>query len=140
MGLVEALSEQTDAAISGDTSRAEAMLAAQAHTLDTIFNHLARRAALDLGEYLDATDTCMRLALRAQSQFRVTLETLAAVQNPPLVRSVRQANAANGPRQVNNGPAPSRARTADTPQYGLLDATDGERPDIGAAGSGGRGD
>jgi hypothetical protein len=49
----------------------------------------------------------MRLALRAQSQCRATLETLATIKNPPVVFA-RQANIANGPQQVNNGvPAPA---------------------------------
>jgi hypothetical protein len=44
----------------------------------------------------------MRLALRAQNQCRATLETLAAIKNPPVVFA-KQANIANGPQQVNNG-------------------------------------
>jgi hypothetical protein len=41
------------------------------------------------------------MALRAQSQCRATLETLATVKNPPVVFA-KQANIANGPQQVNN--------------------------------------
>ena len=40
-GLIDSLTEQTNAATEGDLGRAEAMLAAQAHTLDAIFNNLA---------------------------------------------------------------------------------------------------
>jgi hypothetical protein len=43
----------------------------------------------------------MRYGLRAQAQCRATLETLAAIKNPPTVFA-RQANIANGPQQVNN--------------------------------------
>ena len=50
--LVNALSEQTLAANNGDLGRAEAMLTAQAHSLDAIYNNLAQRAALNAGEYL----------------------------------------------------------------------------------------
>ena len=39
------LSLQEKAAKAGDLTRAEAMLIAQAHTLDAIFNNLVRRAA-----------------------------------------------------------------------------------------------
>src|SRR5690606_26950893 len=46
----------------------------------------------------------MRLALKAQSQCRTTLETLAAIKNPPVVFA-KQANIAHGPQQVNNGSA-----------------------------------
>ncbi|MFQ5471241.1 MAG: hypothetical protein ACE5EH_13250, partial [Gammaproteobacteria bacterium] len=40
-GLVDSLAEQTKAANDGNLDRGEAMLAAQAHTLDAIFNALA---------------------------------------------------------------------------------------------------
>src|SRR5262245_45682168 len=43
-GLVADLSAQTKAASGGDLNRGEEMLTAQAHTLDAIFNDLARRA------------------------------------------------------------------------------------------------
>jgi hypothetical protein len=52
----------------------------------------------------------MRLALKAQSQSRATVETLAAIKNPPVVFA-RQANIAHGPQQVNNGLA-SNSTTA----------------------------
>jgi hypothetical protein len=61
----------------------------------------------------------MRLALKAQSQCRATLETLSAIKNPPVVFA-RQANITNGPQQVNNGTLPgdvnttSRSRTRKT--------------------------
>jgi hypothetical protein len=42
----------------------------------------------------------MRMALKAQSQCRQTLETLATIKNPPVVFA-RQANIAQGPQQVN---------------------------------------
>ena len=44
-----------------------------------------------------------KLALKAQSQCRATLETLAAIKNPPVI-FVKQAN---GHQQVNNGVAAS---------------------------------
>ena len=87
----------------------EGTLVAQANTLDAIFNDLARRAALNMGEYLGATETYLRLALKAQSQCRATLETLAAIKNPPVIYA-RQANVTTGPQQVNNGViTPTRA-------------------------------
>ena len=55
-------------------------------------------------------ETNMRIALRAQSQCRATLETLAAIKNPPMVIA-KQANVTTGPQQINNGIQPStRAR------------------------------
>jgi hypothetical protein len=101
--LVDALAEQSKAINGGDMTRAEAMLIIQAHTLDAIFNALVQRATLNMGEYLDAADKYMRLALKAQSQCRTTLQTLGELKNPQPVAFVKQANIANGPQQVNNG-------------------------------------
>lgn len=101
---VNVLRKRADATHAGDLKHAEAVLTAQAATLDAIFNEMARRAALNMGEYMDATERYMRLALKAQSQCRTTLETLAALKNPPVVFA-RQANIAHGPQQVNNGQA-----------------------------------
>ena len=107
--LARELSTQVAAVNSGDLKRAEGMLISQAHTLDELFNSLARRAHGNMTEgYLSATETYLRLALKAQSQCRATLETLVQVKNPPVVYA-RQANIANGPQQVNNG-IPSQAR------------------------------
>jgi hypothetical protein len=135
--LVADLGKQCELASKGDLARAEALLTAQAHTLDALFNNLARRAALNLGEYMNATETYLRLALKAQGQCRATLETLAVIKNPQPVAFVRQANIAHGPQQVNNGPAqpgePSRARENENRQNKLLEAQDGERLEFGAA-------
>ena len=92
------------------SQHAETTLTAQAATLDAIFNEMARRAALNMGEYLDATERYMRLALKAQGQCRATLETLAAIKNPPVIFA-KQANIAHGPQQVNNDGFPSSTRT-----------------------------
>jgi len=96
--LVTDLSKQCDLASEGDLARGEALLMAQAHTLDALFNNLARRAAANIGEYMNAADTYLRLALRAQAQCRATLETLAIIKNPQPVAFVRQGNIANGPQ------------------------------------------
>jgi hypothetical protein len=101
--LVNDLEAQSKLANSGNLARAETILIAHAQTLDTIFHSLARRASLNIGEYMTAADTYLRLALRAQAQCRATLETLAVIKNPQPVAFVRQANIATGPQQVNNG-------------------------------------
>ena len=44
--LIQALSEQTNLVVDGKLDRGEAMLAVQAHTLDAIFNSLARMAQM----------------------------------------------------------------------------------------------
>ena len=102
---VMTLKKRVDTTHGGDLKHAETTLTAQAATLDAIFNEMARRAALNMGEYMDATERYMRLALKAQGQCRATLETLAAINNPPVIFA-KQANIAHGPQQVNNGTSP----------------------------------
>jgi hypothetical protein len=88
----------------GDTIKlSERMLLSQAHALDVMFANLARRAASNIGQdRLPVVEAYMRLALRAQNQARMTLETLATIKNPPVVFA-KQANIAHGHQQVNNG-------------------------------------
>jgi len=129
--LVTELSNQCAKATDGDFTRAEGMLTAQAHTLDAIFGSLARRAALNMGEYVDAADRYMRLALKAQSQCRATLETLAMIKNPHPTVIARQANIAHT-QQVNN--ESSRTREIESQQSKLLEQTNGEGLDTGATG------
>jgi hypothetical protein len=131
--LVVALDEQAKAAKAGDLSQGVGMLMVQAHTLDAIFNNLAQRAALNFGEYLDAGERYLRLALKAQSQCRATLETLATIKNPPIVYA-KQANVTTGPQQVINSiPAP-RAREIETEQTQLSGGTHELLPDAGTPG------
>jgi hypothetical protein len=132
--LANELSAQIAAVRSGDLGRAEAMLISQAHVLEALFHELARRAGANMGEYLQAAETYMRLALKAQSQCRATLETLATIKNPPIA-FVRQANIAHGPQQVNNTPvaATSRARELEITPNKLLETDDGQPLDVGAA-------
>ena len=140
-GLIDELRQQAATASGGDLKRQEAMLAIQAHTLDTIFNELARRSQVNMGHYLDAGDRYMRLALKAQSQCRATIETLAEMKNPKPVAFVQQANIANGPQQVNNGPQPgaSRARESEIQQSKLLEEQRDEWLDARAAQAAGSG-
>ena len=131
--LIDELSAQCGKAINGELGRGEAMLMAQAHTLDALFNRLIVRAAMNQGEYLDAADRYYRLALRAQSQCRATIETLAAVKNPPNLAFVKQANIGQAV-QVNNGTPPaSRAPENENAPSKLLEVTDGQRLDVAPA-------
>lgn len=105
--LFDTLSADVKQVWEGDTKRIEAMLFAQATALQTIFTSLARRAHSQ--EYLKHLETFLRLALKAQSQSRATLETLATIKAGPAIFA-RQANIAHGPQQVNNGVSgPERA-------------------------------
>ena len=106
-GLLATLRDQASAVKQGDLSRAEAMLINQADALQSLFVGLTERALCQ--EYLVHAESFMRLALKAQSQCRATLETLANVKNPPVVYA-RQANVTTGPQQINNGVDPARTR------------------------------
>jgi len=143
-GLLDSLNEQTKAVIDCDLKRGEAMLTAQAHTLDAIFNNLAWRAARNMGEYIQACETYLKLALRAQAQCRATWEALATIKNPPMVGYVKQANIAQGHQQVNNAPPTAseatHARKNENLQNKLLEEKDGERLDTGTTGAAGTAD
>jgi hypothetical protein len=124
--LADQLARQAEAVTQGDLQRVEAILVAQAHTLEAIFHELARRSAANLGEYLGASETYMRLALKAQNQCRARLETLVTMKNPASVAFVRQANIAHGAQQVNNGrfsplAEASHARESENPPNKLLE-------------------
>jgi hypothetical protein len=149
--LVDNLADGAKAVKEGDLSKVEAMLFAQAHTLQSMFMNFSRRALTQT--YQKNLEGFFRMALKAQSQCRATLETLAAVKNPPVVFA-RQANINNGgQQQVNNGGAPAdavnsaQARTgahagkpnSDQPEL-LEESGDGQRLDIGTAGAAGRPD
>lgn len=130
--LVRVLKEESASINSGDLRNVEAMLSSQAIALNTVFAEMARRAALNLGQYLDAAESYMKLALRAQSQCRATLETLAAIKNPPVIFA-KQANIAHGHQQVNNGTAVAHAQETEKAPTELLGHDHGKRLDTGAA-------
>ena len=133
----EALSESVKAVKGGDLSGPEAMLLSQAHSLSAIFTELARRSAVNMGEYIEASEKYMRLALKAQAQCRATIETLATLKNPPVVFA-RQANISAGPQQVNNG-TPQRAEIPSNQPNKLLEQTHEPRLDAGATATPGSG-
>ena len=107
---IDCLRIKTARVCGGNLSEAESILTAQAVALDAIFTELAARAAGNMGQYLNAAETYMRLALKAQSQCRTTLEALAEIKNPRPVAFVRQQNLAVN-QQVNNG-----SQTANEPR------------------------
>jgi hypothetical protein len=104
---VQVMKDETKLLRAGDLSHLEDRLLCQAVALDTIFTECARRAAVNMGEYMQAVETYLRLALKAQAQSRATLQTLADMKSPRMTAYVQQANIAHGPQQVNNTVAPS---------------------------------
>jgi hypothetical protein len=59
---------------------AERILMSQAQSLNAVFCDMAKRA--NRQEYVANMDKLLRLALKAQSQCRATLETLSNIKNP----------------------------------------------------------
>ena len=76
----------------------ENILISQAQSLNAMFCDLAIKA--NNQKFIDNMDKFLRLALKAQSQCRATLETLAHIKNPPIVFA-KQANIAHH-QQINN--------------------------------------
>lgn len=103
--LLAELQDQAKRTREGETGQQESMLINQATALQSLFARLAERAMGN--DQVAPFEANMRMALRAQSQCRATLETLALMRNPPVIYA-KQANIANGPQQVNNGPDPAR--------------------------------
>ena len=131
--LMATLRDQAAAVQSGDLAHPEAMLINQASALQSLFVRLSERAMEQT--LLPNLEAFMRLALRAQSQCRATLETLAAIKNPPIVYA-RQANVTTGPQQINNGTvAPIRARKIVSEQTQLSETTNELLPDARAPGN-----
>ncbi len=136
----------------GNETHVSGLLMAQMLALNSIFTSLALKAQPD-DESVPTRDkeTFLRLALKAQSQCRLTLETLMAIGNPPVLFT-QQANVAFGPQQVNNGVASSRPTSGvdaggdaqhgshKPPQNELLEKDDGERMDTRTPGAAGGGD
>lgn len=131
--MIRLLKDQGEAVNRGDMSRAEAMLSAQATALQHLFARLTERAMAQTE--MPNLEGFMRLALRAQNQCRTTLETLAAIKNPPVIYA-KQINQTTGPQQVNNGvAAPTRAREIETEHNKLMEAAINERMDAGTTGA-----
>jgi hypothetical protein len=83
----------------GELALASRTLTAQAITLDAMFTELARRAAMNLGEYLDASERFARLAMKAQSNSRATFEALAKL-HQPREQTVRHVHVNEGGQAV----------------------------------------
>jgi len=97
--VIDELNKQNKIMKQGDLSRPEDMLLSQAHALDNLFGEMVERSRMNMGEYFNAADKYLRLALKAQSQCRTTLEALAEIKNPkPYIQNNRAQY-----QQVNNG-------------------------------------
>ncbi len=99
MDFVGHVQKTTGKAESGDLALASRLLASQAITLDAMFTELARRAALNMGEYMHASERYGRLALKAQANSRATLEALAKL-HQPREQTVRHVHVNEGGQAV----------------------------------------
>lgn len=123
----------------GDLSFIEETLIAQAGTLDTMFNHLARLAHTNSGS-LEKLEKLTRLALKAQQQTTNTLKVLSEHKQPKHYVLAKQANIAQGHQQVNNGGDNKRGSTTsrthahmenEKSENELLEGINHERVDAG---------
>jgi hypothetical protein len=134
--MVRSLAASGKAVNGGNLQAAEQTLTAQAISLNAIYTELARRAAMNMGEYPDSFERYMRLALKAQGQCRTTLETLAEIKNPPVF--AKQANIAHGNQQVNTAeqqvvnPPPHAGGKADSSNELFKELADATGLDAGA--------
>jgi hypothetical protein len=124
--LAAALGDMAVQVEKGNMASVERLLVAQAVALNTLFGEFARRAAVNLGTHLGATESYMRLALKCQQQSASTLRTLGDIKNPRApVSFVKQQNNATT-QQVNNGPV--MQSTAPTATSTHAHARTGEKP------------
>lgn len=91
---------ETSKASDGDITAVSKMLMAQAITLDSMFAELARRAALNMGQHIPAAEKYGRLALKAQSNCRATLEALAKLHQPAKEQIVRHIHVNEGGQAI----------------------------------------
>ena len=130
--IAEAIETSVAKIKSNDMSEVEAMLISQAHGLQAMFSHMANRALNQ--QNLSSIESFFRMAVKAQNQCRMTLETLSTIKNPPVIYA-KQANISSGPQQVNNGLlAPAREEKTISSNK-LLEHQHEQRLDTGTAGA-----
>jgi hypothetical protein len=121
---VKVMGAKVAAVAAGDMSGIEATMTAQVVSMDALFSELAMKAQSNISAgYLDAGETYMRLAFKAQAQCRATAETLGELKNPRpvfakqfnLANGNQQINQTDGPQQVNNLPAAPAPRAPENP-------------------------
>ena len=103
--LFDRVQESVEKTQNGNLADLEAMLVAQAMTLQAIFSRLAMNASEQSN--VKSYETFMGLALRAQAQSRSTIQAVVELKFPRQATFIKQGNFANGNQQVNNGIANS---------------------------------
>ena len=145
IGLIfAAMVENSKRVNANDLRDVEATLISQATVLNSMFGELVRRTANRFnGEtfQLEVVESYFKMAMKAQNQCRMTLETLGNIKNPPAVFA-KQANINNGgQQQVNNGVAPHAPATENqNPLSKVLEQSIEQRMDTGTQSQTGKGD
>lgn len=96
---VAVLGDEVAKAANGDLTLASRILASQAVSLDAMFTDMARRSIENMGQYLNAGELYMRLALKAQAASRATLEVLAKL-HQPREQTVRHVHVNDGGQAI----------------------------------------
>lgn len=95
--LTRELESQNKLLEQGSMERANDILLAQAHSLNALSSYMIRKG--HSSDYIDHLKTYFNIALKAQNQCRMTLETLAEIKNPkPYIQNNRAQY-----QQINNG-------------------------------------
>ncbi len=79
---ITVMGDEVEKAANGDLTFASRMLAAQALSLDAMFTEMVRRAGNHMSVHPEGMERYMRLALKAQSACRTSLEALAKLHQP----------------------------------------------------------
>jgi hypothetical protein len=109
VNISDGIKQQLAEVKSGDMTSIEAMLVAQANSLQIMFVSLGRKAISQTG--LPQYTAMFNLALKAQAQSRATIQALTELKYPKQTNFVKQANIANDNQQVDNGSLPTSTRT-----------------------------
>ena len=93
------IKERADRAATGDRGDLSGLFMAQALSLDSIFTEYARIALVNVSSNAEASERYMRLAMKAQSNSRATLEALAKL-HQPREQTVRHVHVNEGGQAV----------------------------------------
>ena len=93
------IKERADRATSGDLGDVSGLLMAQALSLDSIFTEYARIALVNVSSNTEASERYMRLAMKAQSNSRATLDALSKL-HQPREQTVRHVHVNDGGQAV----------------------------------------
>lgn len=134
VNISDGIKQQLAEVQAGDMTSIEAMLVAQANSLQIMFVSLGRKAISQTG--LPQYTAMFNLALKAQAQSRATIQALTELKYPKQTNFVKQANIANGHQQINNNQAandnvtnthaPAHAKENQHPQNELLERQNNE--------------